>query len=323
MSLGLALRLRNVPVRLHEAGQYPRHRVCGEFISGVTRETLDRLGIADILAEAAPRQTLLWRDSSGPTWRAALPEPALAISRHRLDERLRQRFTQLGGILHTATRDRPTPAEGRVWAAGRRPRPGPWVGLKAHFRLETSADLEMHTGPNGYLGLVRVEEGWTNVCGLFRIGTAPAAKGPDLLISHIAAGAHTALADRLRKAEWRQDSFCAVAGFGLGRQQETPGLLCIGDAESIIPPFTGHGMSMALQAAESAVKPLEMWSTGQADWTQTTNHIRHLLHHRFRRRLAAARLLHPWLFQPETCAALSGLASSGLLPFRSLLAWLR
>ena len=32
--LGIALRDREIPVVLHEAGRYPRHRVCGEFLSG-------------------------------------------------------------------------------------------------------------------------------------------------------------------------------------------------------------------------------------------------------------------------------------------------
>ena len=33
LTLGIGLRQRNVPVTIREAGQYPRHRVCGEFIS--------------------------------------------------------------------------------------------------------------------------------------------------------------------------------------------------------------------------------------------------------------------------------------------------
>ena len=39
LSLGLALRRGGVPVTLHEAGEYPRHRVCGEFITGLDPAT--------------------------------------------------------------------------------------------------------------------------------------------------------------------------------------------------------------------------------------------------------------------------------------------
>ncbi|HZI32692.1 MAG TPA: NAD(P)-binding protein, partial [Candidatus Binatia bacterium] len=34
LTLGIGLRRRDVPVTILEAGEYPRHRVCGEFISG-------------------------------------------------------------------------------------------------------------------------------------------------------------------------------------------------------------------------------------------------------------------------------------------------
>ena len=33
LTLGIGLRQRGVPVTISEAGDYPRHRVCGEFIS--------------------------------------------------------------------------------------------------------------------------------------------------------------------------------------------------------------------------------------------------------------------------------------------------
>ena len=45
LSLGLALRRAGVPVTLHEAGEYPRHRVCGEFIAGLDERTRARLGL--------------------------------------------------------------------------------------------------------------------------------------------------------------------------------------------------------------------------------------------------------------------------------------
>ena len=167
LSLAIALRSRGIHVTVIEAGNYPRHRVCGEFISGVTEETLRLLGIADLFVDARRHVTLAWHDRGRRFLTDRLPVPALGISRFVLDERLCERFTALGGELLTDTRTRPEPADGFVWAAGRRPRPGRWIGLKAPVRMPTSADLEMHSGTNGYAGLAGVEDGWTNVCGLF------------------------------------------------------------------------------------------------------------------------------------------------------------
>ena len=52
LSLGLALRRAAVPVTIFEAGVYPRHRVCGEFIAGLDTDTISRLGLDELLADA-------------------------------------------------------------------------------------------------------------------------------------------------------------------------------------------------------------------------------------------------------------------------------
>ena len=81
LSLGIALRRRGVPVNLHEAGVYPRHRVCGEFISGVSQCTFDSLGIEDLFTMrrniVRPRGFFATEESSPLNYRAALEFPDL------------------------------------------------------------------------------------------------------------------------------------------------------------------------------------------------------------------------------------------------------
>lgn len=324
LSLAVALRRRDVPVTVLEAGHYPRHRVCGEFVSGVSVETLEFLGIRDLFDDAKRHRSLCWFEGGRVLHRDALPEPALGISRFVLDARLKQRVETLGGEVKSGVRARPIPAEGFIWAAGRRARQGSWIGLKAHVRgLPMSADLEMHAGRNGYAGLAGVEDGWVNVCGLFRLDHSIGAKGRDLLPAYLEAGGNTRLAETLRQAEWREDSFSAVAGFELGRQEVVPGLFTLGDAESMIPPFTGNGMSMAFQAAESACEPIVSWAAGDLAWQAAVNAVRADLTKRFRRRLAVARMLHRVLFADAGRSILRSLSSSGLLPFKPMLSLVR
>lgn len=324
LSLGIALRDRQLPVTILEAGSYPRHRVCGEFISGVSDHTLSRLGILPLFDTAHRHQTLIWHERGKIIHRDRLRESAIGISRHELDERLRLHFESLGGILRTGVRSRPEPAEGFVWAAGRRPQTGQWIGLKAHVRgIPMDADLEMHAGSNGYAGLAGVEDGWTNICGLFKIDRTLDAKGPGLLPAYLEAGGNPKLAEQLRTTDWRDGSFSAVAGFELGKQPEVPGLLCLGDAESMIPPFTGNGMSMAFQAAEAAIDPLAAWAHGSACWDTTRHTIAAELKKRFRRRLSTALFLHRVLLSDRGRTLLQSLSAARLLPFRPVLSLVR
>jgi flavin-dependent dehydrogenase len=324
LALAAALRGHDVPVTVLESGSYPRHRVCGEFISGVTAETLGSLGIASCFADARHHRTVAWHDSGRLIHRDQLGQPALGISRFLLDDRLRRHVAGLGGKVLTGVRAQPAPRDGMVWTAGRRPCRGPWIGLKAHVRdLRPAADLEMHAGSNGYAGVAEVEDGWFNVCGLFRIDRSIVATGADLLPAYLARGGNPALAAALRSARWREGSFSAVAGFKLGRQTALPGLMAIGDAQSMIPPFTGNGMSMAFQAAECAVAPLAAWSRGETAWQDAANRVRGALARRFRRRMAVAQALHPVLLAPGGRSLLQSLAAARLLPFQPMLALVR
>ena len=324
LSLAAGLRLRGVPVAVHEAGRYPRHRVCGEFISGVEGATLERLGIADDLADARFHRSVAWFREGRLIHEDQLPSPALGISRHRLDLRLRDRVLAAGGQVHEGSRQPREARPGQVWAAGRIPRRGRWIGLKCHFHgLDMAADLEMHLGANGYAGLAGIEDGRVNVCGLFHVDRGRHAPGPELLLDYLAAGGQEGLVRRLRAALADDASFSAVAGFELGRQPVDDALCAIGDAESMIPPFTGNGMSMAFQSAEVALEPLVRWSRGESDWESCTATIRHGLQRRFRRRLFAASAFHPVLLRKGGRAFLDLLARSGALPFRPLLSLVR
>ena len=324
LSLATALRLRNVPVTVLEAGTYPRHRVCGEFISGVSDTTLGRLGIAGAFSDARRHRSLAWFEQGRLLHRNEMDAPALGISRHLLDDRLRQRVEESGGEIRTGCRARPEPREGMVWTAGRKARNGPWIGLKGHLKIPAmAADLEMHGGSNGYLGFAGVEDGWTNVCGLFRLDRSIRATGSGLLTDYLQAGGNGALAEMLAGAEWREGSFCAMAGFELGRQPSLPGLLTLGDAESMIPPFTGNGMSMAFESAEMAIDPLAAWSEGNLSWQKAGNLIRDSVRRKFRRRLAVAGVLHSVLLSPAGKSLFQDLSASLLLPFKPMLALVR
>jgi 2-polyprenyl-6-methoxyphenol hydroxylase-like FAD-dependent oxidoreductase len=94
--------------------------------------------------------------------------------------------------------------------------------------------------------------------------------------------------------------------------------MSLGDAHSIIPPFTGNGMSMALEAAALAVAPLRRYAVGEIDWESACAHVRETARRAFGKRLSLAGtcqslLLAPWFRRP-----LEILAQEQLLPFHLL-----
>src|ERR1043166_3477938 len=166
LTLGIGLRSRGVPVTIREAGTYPRHRVCGEFISGRGQEALARLGLRDLFLRAG---AVMGRTASFFVGKARSPlqpmvPPAWCLSRFAMDELLARRFRDHGGLLLEHSRwSQACPPEGFVVATGRRIQrlktANRWFGLKAHARqVQLEADLEMHGLNDGYIGLCRLPE---------------------------------------------------------------------------------------------------------------------------------------------------------------------
>jgi 2-polyprenyl-6-methoxyphenol hydroxylase-like FAD-dependent oxidoreductase len=316
LTLGIGLRQRGVPVTVWEAARYPRHRVCGEFISGRGLETLARLGLRQLILHAGATQarTAAFFSRRTASRTQTLPSPALCVSRFVLDNTLAREFRRLGGELREGERWRETfSREGLVRATGRHAQPTEngwrWFGLKAHVRgVSLVADLEMHVSPNGYVGLCRLANGEVNACGLFRrrSGAEAVSRGRELLRGETG----SLLCERLAGAVLEEGSFCSVAGLTLKPQRAvTHDECCIGDAITMIPPMTGNGMSMTFESAEIAIEPLVDWSSKRISWTQAQQTIARRCDAAFNRRLAWAEKLQALVLTPALQGPLVWLVS--------------
>ena len=175
LTLGIALRKREIPVTIFEAGNYPRHRVCGEFVSGRGLEILDALGLKEKFLAAGgieARSSVFFSGNSRSSVHK-LPSPALCLSRFIMDKLLADEFQNLGGELRIGTRWQNDFSDGTVRASGRKSQPTEngwrWFGLKVHaLNVSPAADLEMHVLKNGYVGICKLVGAEVNICGLFR-----------------------------------------------------------------------------------------------------------------------------------------------------------
>ena len=213
--------------------------------------------------------------------------------------------------------------EGFVWAAGRSAQKGSdWIGLKAHFRgFEGESALEMHAGRGVYVGISGIEGGWSNVCALIRNRGAEKVRGAGaaLLIGHLRASGLVQLAERLSAAEYRDGSFTGVSALCFGRQFHPEKLCAIGDAEWMIPPFTGNGMTMAFESAECVVELLVDFAKGKSRWETVREEVHRRLEKKFRSRMRAASCLHPFLYTSSGQLALSVLSKNAPVAVQSAL----
>lgn len=316
LTLGIGLRRLKVPVTLWEAGHYPRHRVCGEFISGRGQDVLGRLGLMEEFRRAGAtmaRTAGFFLGTAKSPVRPVNP-PALCLSRFSIDYLLAQQFRAEGGDLRDETRwDRESNGEAIVRTTGRSVQGVEngwrWFGLKVHAReVQLGADLEMHGFTNGYVGLCRLPGGEINVCGLFRAraGIHDAAQPPkDLLRGPLGTPLHA----RLKNAVLDEASFCAIAGLPLQPRRAADLVDCrLGDALTMIPPVTGNGMSMAFEAAELALEPLAAYARGHLCWSEARAALARACDARFCQRLAWARWLQWMMFVPALHGKLGTIA---------------
>lgn len=335
LSLGIGLRERGIPVHLREAAQYPRHRVCGEFINGVSEKTLAALGIEQALQPALrPKQTR-WYLGDDKIFEAALGTAAYGISRWKLDQDLAEILVEKGGRLSEGDRVARSELaqEGTVCTNGRQlDRSSEWIGLKAHFsnlpetahRSGNDRALEMHLGDNCYLGLAPIEDGKFNGCGLFKRQASLKAPPQKLLQTYLAAAGLEQLARDLDAAQMDEASFTGVTGFNFGTQithssQPAESKICaLGDAERMIPPFTGNGMSMAFESAECALAPLVNYAQGKNSWAACQKEIHRELEARFAKRIRLALRIQSVMMSAGGRRTLGVLGKSGLLPFHWL-----
>jgi flavin-dependent dehydrogenase len=273
-------------VVLLEKGTYPKHKLCGEFLSPEAQGLFERLGVLDAVrsAGAAPINRTWITAPSGADFRADLPGTALGLSRYRLDQLLFDTACARGADGRTGTRvtgvsgnladgftvetsDGPVQGRAVLGAYGKRgvldrtlDRPflretTPLIAFKAHYAgISLPSQVEIHAFPGGYCGLSHVEAERVNVCWIGHQDQLKTAGGtPEAMIAE-AAQHNTALADRLDSMTRISDSFCAVSQISLAEKTAFEQDVCmIGDTAGMIAPLCGDGMAMALQSAEVAV----------------------------------------------------------------------
>ncbi len=281
----IALARKGRSVTLIEREPTPRHKVCGEFLSGEALEDLHALGI-DVPALGAVPIDYVRLAAARRAAEAPLPFHAASLTRKALDSALIAEALTAGvhvergrsvqslsrttanlwqAKLDDGTRyEAPTTflATGKhdLRGHGRPKDPHQWIALKMYYRLSPAqtvdladaSELTLYSG--GYGGIQPVEGGITNFCCVVkRWYFARAGLRWDGLLTKMQQDCPH-LAMRLAGAEPLLDKPIVVTHipYGYIRGTTEDGLYCIGDQAAVIPSFTGDGISIALHSARHA-----------------------------------------------------------------------
>jgi len=256
-------------VIIYEPSHFPRHKVCGEFLSPEIAPALDALGAwGDVEREEPSRLRRLGLHFAAKSKLFPLPETAYGLSRYSLDRLLLHRAICSGARLAVERYEPVSAHEPVVIACGRRdraPRGRRLFGFKAHFAGPVDDSMDLYFFDGGYCGVTVVEKGATNVCGIASEDILKHAgyQFEDLLHRF------APLADRIgplrRATDW------LVTGplvFGTKPWNSAQKIYPAGDALCFVDPFTGTGISAAVFSGASAARHavLGLESSQHMDW---------------------------------------------------------
>jgi menaquinone-9 beta-reductase len=272
-------------ILLVERGRFPRHKVCGEFISAESLTLLEWL-----LGETAPdlvshspllSEARLMLD--GRTLPIPIHPPAASIARHDLDLALWNAAQHAGADVLPQTTVQGVEGDGPfviqttagdfraravINASGRWSnfsqtellgRGSRWLGFKAHMRGKPPSTVDLYFFEGGYCGVQPVRgpdgEPLINVCALLQ---APAPGTWDELFA-----CHPLLESRSR--DWNP-VFPPLSTFPIIFREPCPvsgGILNAGDAAAFVDPFVGDGIALALRGGNIAVRRLLPYLSGE------------------------------------------------------------
>ncbi len=224
-------------VTVYEKSRFPRHKVCGEYLSPEILPLLESLGVR----VEGPRLTRLGLHFPRASKRCLLPESARGFSRYSLDALL------LGRVARVE-RERAEPAPGDVVAYGRQASATGirQFGFKAHFTGPQADSIELFFFQGCYVGVNAIEDGRTNVCGLGPEDVLRrCAFEPDALLESFAP-----LRERTRPLSRAMDWL--TTGPLAYVQRRSGEHYLAGDALSFVDPFTGSGLLGAVMSGISA-----------------------------------------------------------------------
>jgi len=332
LTAAIHLSKAGVSVKVFEKNTFPKHKVCGEYISN---EVTPYLNFLDIDIESLhPVQITKTSIStvSGKQIDGKLPLGGFGVSRYAFDQLLYEKALASGceiiretvidstlmqkGFLVTTSDNVKYEADIVLGAFGKRAnidqklqrnfiqKKSPWLAVKAHYTGTFPDDVvALHNFRGGYCGVSKVENGAINVCYLADFESFKKYKDIEEYQEKVVSEN-----PKLKAIFQNAPLFKPLTISQISFENKLPvenHILMIGDTAGLIHPLCGNGMAMAIHSAKIASELVLEYLIGVI-------HSRKLLEKkyaiawntRFRRRMQTGRLLATLLRKEKTAAFL-------------------
>ncbi len=265
---------------------YPRHRMCGEYLSAEVTQLLESQGIelSHLTNVAISDFEISLRN--GKTIQSPLPLGGYGISRYHLDHHLYQILQGRCDFLKDKVLDvednvghQVVTVKGRmisckqvIVATGKRSTldkklnrdfiksKSSWLAVKMHYSYDMPTNkVELHNFKGGYAGLSKVENGAVNLCYLAHYDSFKPYK--DIVAFEkevLCENPHLKCFFENATALWEKPIAISQISFGSKDIARLP-FLYIGDTAGLIHPLCGNGMAMAMHSAHLAATAVKKY----------------------------------------------------------------
>ncbi len=320
LSAALHLLHEGFSVTVIEKNTYPKHKVCGEYISNEVRSYLQWLGLDLEKLQPAEISHLQFSSVSGKVLHTQLPLGGFGVSRYTLDDAMMKLVIAIGGKivqeqvndiifndnLFTVRTDKNSELTAPVvlGAFGKRSnldiklertflkKRTPWLAVKAHYQGDfDDTHVGLHNFRGGYCGVSKVENGSINICYLAHFKTFKKHKNIEEYqreivrqnphLDKILSGAMMIFEKPLTISQISFAPKTAVENH----------VLMMGDTAGLIHPLCGNGMAMAIHSAKLAAEGVTLFLHKKINRAQLENEYRKQWQKNFSGRLRIGRLL--------------------------------
>ena len=282
LTAAIDLSIKGYKVTVIEKDSYPKHKVCGEYVSNEVLAYFDKIKfpIADL--DPAKIHHLKVSNQKGQLIETDLPLGGFGISRYTFDDALAKHAQQNGADLKIDTvqaiafsipADHFTiecksgftiEAKIVIGAYGKRSKldktinrdfinkRSPWIAFKAHYEMPDFPEnnVELHHFQKGYCGLSKTETGAVNFCYLAHKKVFDQHKSIDDFNQQVVSK-NPFLDEFLQKAKPIFKKPLGIAQIAFQKKPTVEDhILMGGDTAGLIHPLCGNGMAMAIHSAK-------------------------------------------------------------------------